>query len=278
MKNNCFICPICGEKLHLSENGASLVCGKETKPHCFDIASEGYVNLDRDHAGGGDSKECVRSRTAFLDKGYYSPIASKMCEILNDITDDEGTLLDAGCGEGFYTSSFARSLTGMTVCGVDISKHAVRHGAKRAKKEGLENNVYAVSSIFALPFENESVDVVTSIFAPCPEEEFSRVLKRGGYLVIAAAGEKHLLGLKKALYDDIYMNEERADMPSVDFGLVKKEKLEFKINLRTNEDILNLFSMTPYYYRTSQRDKEKLTSLSSLESEIEIDFFIYRKG
>ena len=277
MKNNCFICPICGEKLLLSENGASLVCGKETKPHCFDIASEGYVNLDRGHAGGGDSKECVRSRTAFLDSGYYDPIAEKMCDILKDIAPDGGVLLDAGCGEGFYTSHFSRSMPHMSVCGIDISKHAVRHGAKRAKKEGLKNSIYAVSSIFTLPFAGESVDIITSIFAPCPEEEFSRVLKKDGYLIIAAAGEMHLLGLKKALYDDIYMNEERADMPSSEFELMKRERLSFNITLRSNEDISNLFSMTPYYYRTSVKDKEKLSSLSSLESEIEIDFFIYRK-
>lgn len=277
MKNNCFICPICGSSLQLSENGASLVCGKETKPHCFDIASEGYVNLDRDHAGGGDSKECVRHRTAFLDSGYYDPIVRKMCEILKDIALGGGILLDAGCGDGFYTSSFAKLLPEMSVCGIDISKHAVRYGAKRAKRENLKNNIYAVSSIFTLPFASENIDIITSVFAPCPEEEFSRALKKGGYLVIAAAGEKHLLGLKKALYDDIYMNEERADMPSSDFELLKKERLSFTISLGSNEDILNLFSMTPYYYRTSLKDKEKLTSLSSLESEIEIDFFIYRK-
>ncbi len=277
MKNNCFICPICGNPLRVSANGASLVCVKETKPHCFDIASEGYVNLDRDHAGGGDSKECVRHRTAFLDSGYYDPIAKKMCEILKEIAPDGGILLDAGCGEGFYTSSFARSLPSLSVYGIDISKHAVRHGAKRAKREGLHNNIYAVSSIFTLPFAPDKIDMITSIFAPCPEEEFSRVLKKGGYLVIAAAGEKHLLGLKKALYDEIYMNEERADMPSSDFEFLKKERVSYNVSLGSNEDILNLFSMTPYYYRTSQKDKEKLNSLSSLESEIEIDFFIYRK-
>ncbi len=277
MKNNCFVCPICGSKLGVSENYASLVCGKKIKPHCFDIASEGYVNLDRNHVGGGDSKECVKHRTAFLDSGYYDPIAEKMCEILKNLAPDGGILLDAGCGEGFYTASFARTLPSLSVCGVDISKHAVRHGAKRAKKDGLSNNIYAVSSIFSLPFAEESIDIITSIFAPCPEEEFSRVLKTGGCLIIAAAGEKHLLGLKKALYDDIYMNEERADMPSSDFELLSKEKLTFNISLRSNDDILNLFSMTPYYYRTSQKDKEKLSALSCLESEIEINFFIYRK-
>ncbi len=277
MKNNCFICPICQNKLNLSANGASLVCEKEIKSHCFDIASEGYVNLDRDHAGGGDSKECVRYRSAFLDSGYYDPIAEKMCEILKSFAQRDGIVLDAGCGEGFYTSSFARALPSLSFYGIDISKHAVRHGAKRAKKEALCNNIYAVSSIFSLPFAEENIDIITSIFAPCPEKEFSRVLKRGGYLIIAAAGEKHLLGLKKVLYDDIYMNDERADMPSSDFELVRKENLSFDISLRSNEDILNLFSMTPYYYRTSQKDKEKLSTLSHLESEIEIDFFIYRK-
>ena len=76
-------CPVCGESLTLGENGKSLYyTGK--KRHCFDIAAKGYVNLSPSHSGGGDSKEAIRSRSAFLEKGYYRPFADKLCEILSE--------------------------------------------------------------------------------------------------------------------------------------------------------------------------------------------------
>lgn len=278
MENNHFICPICKTRLTLSENKGSLICGKETKPHCFDIASAGYVNLDRGHAGGGDSKECVKSRTAFLESGHYAPISEKICNITRNLLDIECVILDAGCGEGYYTSALAKDLPYAAVYGIDISKPAVEHGAKRARREGYANNLYAVSSIFELPFADESIDCITSIFAPCPENEFHRVLKKGGILVIAAAGEKHLLGLKRALYENVYMNEERADLPNeAGFELAGRDTLSYDIYLRSKKEIADLFSMTPYYYRTSLTDKEKLSSLDSLHTEVEIDFSIYRK-
>lgn len=279
MKNNHFICPVCRSKLQLSENGGSLICQKETKPHCFDISAAGYVNLDRSHAGGGDSKECVRSRSAFLELGYYSPISEIINETVRNILLSESVLIDAGCGEGYYTSALAEALPETKVYGIDISKPAIEHGAKRARRKGFANNLYAVSSIFDLPFPDESVDCITGIFAPCPENEFYRVLRKDGYLVIVAAGKKHLLGLKNALYENVYMNEERSDLPdSSGFELIKKETLSYSITLKSAEEIANLFSMTPYYYRTSITDKEKLNSLSSLETEVEIDLSIYRKN
>jgi 23S rRNA (guanine745-N1)-methyltransferase len=53
-----------------------------------------------------------------------------------------------------------------------------------------------VASIFALPVQNASLDAVTNLFAPCAEEEFLRVLKPNGHLLLVGAGERHLMGLK----------------------------------------------------------------------------------
>ncbi len=279
MKDILFICPICKTKLSLSEGGRSLICEKETKPHCFDISSAGYVNLDRNHIGGGDSKECVKSRSAFLALGHYEPIAKKICEIICNLSPYPSVILDAGCGEGYYTEAIARQKNDSRVMGIDISKSAVEHASKMAKRENQKILSYCVSSIFELPLKNDSVDIITSIFAPCPNEEFSRVLKNGGYLIIAAAGERHLLGLKKAVYDDVYMNSKRADMPHGEaFELVLKERLSYMIHLKSKEEIANLFAMTPYYYRTSMADKEKLAVLDFLDTEVEIEFSVYRKN
>ena len=278
MNMNHLICPICHTPLRLSENGRSFICKKDMKPHCFDLASAGYVNLDRGHSGGGDSKECVKSRRAFLNLGHYAPISSKINELARCNAKPE-ILLDAGCGEGYYTASLAREIPAASVIGIDISKPAIEHAAKNAKRNNIENLFYAVSSIFELPFADGSIDCITNIFAPCPEEEFGRVLKRDGVLIIAAAGKKHLMGLKKVLYESVYMNEVRADLPS-SAGLtpIDKTTLSYVINLSSSEEIENLFSMTPYYYRTSLSDKAKLASLTSLETEVEIEFSVYRKN
>lgn len=279
MKMKHFICPICGTPLSLSDSGASLLCKREPKPHCFDIASAGYVNLDRSGKDSGDSKECVRHRSAFLEKDHYRPISDKISELAFKYTKEGSVVLDAGCGEGYYTANLAKAMRSSPVIGVDISKYAAEYGAKRAKREGITNLSFAVASIFTLPIESGTVGCVTNVFAPCPTEEFERVLIKGGILITVSAGERHLMGLKEALYESVYLNEGRADLPTEDgFTLIESANVSFAIKLSSNEEIKHLFAMTPYYYRTSQKDKEKLDSLSSLETEIQTEITVYRKN
>ena len=229
--------------------------------------------------GGGDSKDCVKSRSAFLDMGHYAPISERINEMVKNLSTPHCVIVDAGCGEGYYTTAIAKSNPCASIYGMDISKPAIEQGAKRAKRDGIANSFFAVSSIFTLPFSDESVDIITSIFAPCPEEEFLRTLKKGGYLIIAAAGKEHLMGLKKAIYENVYENEARADLPTGSgFQLVEKNTLSYSIDLSSQKEIADLFSMTPYFYRTSQQDKDKLLKLSTLNTKVEIDLSIYRKN
>ena len=62
-------------------------------------------------------------------------------------------------------------------------------------------------------------------------------------------------------------------------GFRPKEKSELKYNmkLRTNADIINLFKMTPYYYKTSQHDFEKLRELENLDVSAEFGIAVYEK-
>ena len=83
-------------------------------------------------------------------------------------------------------------------------------------------------------------------------------------------------GLKKAIYDNAYSNTERADMPE------KMEKIEeirvrYDISLDNNSDILNLFSMTPYYWRTSPSNAGKLKEINKLDTEVDIIIAVYKK-
>ncbi len=265
------ICPVCKNTL-LKEEKSYFCIGE--KRHCFDISSSGHVNLCPGRATGGDDKKAVRSRTEFLNLGYYQPIADKVCNILSELN-NECAVVDAGCGEGYYTNRIAQSVGAVTY-GFDLSKEAIISASKSAKRQGISNAIFGVGGIYDLPVANESADAITNIFAPCAEEEFTRILKAGGLLVVVTAGKNHLYGLKSAIYDTVHLNEERADMPK-NMIFEGKHNVSYKIQLNDSESIRNLFSMTPYSYRTSEKDMQKLLALESLETEVEVDIFVYRK-
>lgn len=265
-------CPCCKKPMTVANSGTSLVCLGE-RVHSFDFSSKGYVNLSRAQSATGDSKEAVRSRSDFLNKGYYAPIAEKLVEILKSYK-DVNKVLDAGCGEGYYTSYVAEA--GYLTSGFDLSKFAVASTASRMNCKRDMRHFAAVASVFELPVCDSSTDAVVSIFAPCAEEEFRRVLKDDGLLIVVSAGEDHLMGLKRAIYSEAYRNDARSDMPK-NMELDVVHRLKYTVDLSSNEDVLNLFSMTPYYWRTSQKDKEKLLTIDSLTTEVDVLFSVYKK-
>ena len=251
------ICPVCRKPLSKDEAAKRYFCEKN---HSFDIAREGYVNLLSGSKSGdrtGDDKISARSRRDFLNRGYFSPLRDKLKEILSSKT---GVLLDICCGEGYYTSALGGE--NLSVYGFDLSREAVKIAAKRGGAE------YFVGNLKNIPLPDGSVDCATVIFAPFDDEEYHRVLKKGGELYSVVPGERHLWGLKEALYENPYPNDEKLPEARL-LKPVSKEKIKDRITLRTKEDIDAVFRMTPYFFRTSEKDKEKLSSLSSLETETE---------
>lgn len=266
-------CPCCGAALSL-ENG-SLVCGAlNGKRHCFDIARSGYVNLDTAHAGGGDGKELVAARTAFLESGAYDPISDAVNELLSRYVTD-GLVIDAGCGEGYYTNRAAVALPHLDFLGADLSKTAVDSCARSAARKG-SRAAFAVAGIFSLPVRDGAASAVMNLFAPCAETEFARVLRKDGILILVGAGEDHLYGLKRAVYDTPYRNTARADLPK-EMTLVEERRVSYTAALTSNEQIRALFSMTPYAFRTSREDLLKLDTLETLETEVDVTVSVYRR-
>ena len=96
---------------------------------------------------------------------------------------------------------------------------------------------------------------------------------------MAGAGDNHLMGLKQCIYDDPYLNEGRRDLPTEEDGfiLVEKTTISFDITVQGGEDLQALFSMTPYYWRTSQSGHERLSQADSLNTPVTFDFFVYKK-
>ena len=142
--------------------------------------------------------------------------------------------------------------------------------------QSLDNAAYAVASVYTMPVKDASVDGVLNVFAPCAEQEYARVLKDGAYLFLLGAGPLHLMGLKRAMYENTYQNAERADLPTA-LQLVETRSVRFEITVEGQNDIEALFSMTPYYWRTSEQDKQKLAQLDTLTTEVDMLLYIYRK-
>lgn len=269
-----FVCPVCREELFRQDKSLKCSAG-----HCFDISKFGYVNLlMSSHSSAkrhGDDRLMVRARRDFLDKGYYAFLCEKLCEICTGYLDSSSIILDAGCGECYYSAAIGKAMCenskNSEVFGVDISKDALEFAFKR--KSGVTT---AVASVFNMPVADSSVDAVLNIFSPEAFAEFCRVLKPDGILIRVIPLEKHLLGLKKAVYDKPYLNQ----LPEAEIeGFKLKEEIVIKdtITVSSNEDINNLFKMTPYYYKTGIDDQQKLASLESVETEAEFGIRIYRK-
>lgn len=265
-------CSVCGADLSVTEDQKSAVCSGARK-HCFDFSKDGYLSFPQS-CGGGDSKSAVDARRSFLDKGYYELQMQAVAEAVSKYLARNAVIIDAGCGEGYYTESIAENAGG--VIGFDLSKFACSAAAKRAKREGVEKLLYSTASVFELPVKDGAADAVVNIFAPCSESEYKRILRDGGYLFVVGAGKEHLMGLKQAIYENVYENGERADLPE-NMEHIEKIISRSDIVLENEEDIAALFSMTPYYWRTSEQDKEKLVKLSRLETAVEFEINVYRK-
>lgn len=262
-------CPVCGAAVH--RDGGSLAC-EGVRRHTFDFSSAGYVNLAAAKAaGGGDDAALIRARSAFLEAGHYAPIADGVCEILTKYCKG-GTVLDAGCGEGYYSNRMTGA--GLHTVGIDLSKKGILHAAKSAGRAGLDT-LFAVAGIFDLPVADASLDAVVSLFAPVAEQEFLRVLKPGGILVTVAAGPRHLYSLKKVLYETPYENERRADAPR-EMPPLEEKALTYVAELG-NAQLQDLFAMTPYFYRTSREGRQRLADTERLAVDVDVLVNVYQK-
>ena len=247
------ICPLCGEVLDKTEH--SYLCQNR---HSFDIARQGYVNLlpvqQKRSLQPGDTKEQVQSRRAFLDGGFYAPIAEALCDLAKDHT---GPILDVGCGEGYYSSRLQEALKTELV-GLDISKEAVRFAAARYK-----NAQWLCASAARLPVPDQSVGLVTSLFALTIPEEFYRVLRPDGAYIQVLAAEDHLMGLKSIIYPEL-KRKEKDSVPEIPgFRLTESRALRFDFTVE-GEQVQNLLSMTPHVYRISKEGAERLRQTQTL--------------
>lgn len=263
-------CPLC--HLPLTPHDKSVSCAAR---HSFDRAREGYLNLltvqQKNSLNPGDDARMVAARRAFLEAGHYRPLLDAMLELLAQLKPD--TLLDSGCGEGWYSCQLASAAR--HTAAFDISKDAVKRAAKRSPD--IE---WLVASSHDIPLPDASISAITAIFSPIKAEEASRVLHNAGHLLIAAPGEKHLWELREALYPEVraHQAEKWIGGLSEHFRLVQERSVAFPLQLTDNGTLQQLLYMTPHYWRAARERRTQVESLPTFQTQADFRLFVFQKN
>lgn len=262
------VCPVCGEMLSRTEK--EYRCANR---HSFDIARQGHVNLlvvqQKHSLNPGDTREQVLSRRAFLEGGFYEPIADTLCRTAKELG-AKGPILDVGCGEGYYGTRLAKAL-GAELTGLDISKEAVRCAA--AKYKGPQ---WICGTASHLPVKDGSAGTLTSLFALTLPEEFRRVLAKDGLYFQVLAAQDHLLGLKSVIYPELKLKEKDSIPALPGFERIKTVPIRFSFTV-AGAQVQNLLSMTPHLYRISKEGAARLAATESLTDTASAVLNVFRK-
>jgi len=263
-----FSCPLCHASLTQAEN--SYIC---PQGHTFDKAKEGYVNLlpvqHKRSRDPGDSAEMMQARRAFLDAAHYQPLRDAVAQWLATALSKSATsILDIGCGEGYYTAAFAdvAGRVGAETVGLDVSKSAIRAAAKRYPQV-----TFCVASSHRLPFGDASQDAIIRIYAPCKAEELARVVKPGGWVVTVTPGPRHLMEMKGLIYDEVRLHAPHSEQLA-GFTLKHEQSLGYDMQL-TGKEAVALLQMTPFAWRAKPDVWEALAN--EKEFHCQTDFSIH---
>ena len=263
-------CPIDAVPLVMDE--LSLLC---EHGHRFDVARQGYVNLlgpkDKRSKDPGDSKEMVSARAAFLDADFYRPLADACLDITLDycsrVADGHITLMDAGCGDGYYLHHVQKNLSHdlgdrLSLVGFDISKWAVQQSAKRC------DGTWFVGSNRHIPMVDASVDLLFDMFGFPNYMSFLRVLAPGGRLVRLTPGDSHLIELREIIYPNIKSPSERASYPET-LTVVAEKRITYEMTLGP-EDLNNLLLMTPHMFRSTPDRRQQALNHDELSLTVDV--------
>lgn len=259
-----FACPICQENLTLVET--SLKCCNR---HSFDLAKFGYVNLaPQIKQSANYDKENFQNRQQILEAGFYQAILEVVSDLLSS-SKNAKTILDIGCGEGFYSRKLQESHSEKTFYAFDISKDSVQIAAKSEPNWAVN---WFVGDLARLPIKDASMDILLDIFSPANYGEFRRVLSKDGILIKIIPTENHLKEIRQKVQDQLtnknYSNQEIKNHFQEHFTILSSQTASLTKTITTVQ-LQALLSMTPLLFHVDQTkiDWSQLTEIT-IEAEI----------
>ena len=259
-----FACPICQENLTLLET--SFKCCNR---HSFDLAKFGYVNLaPQIKQSANYDKENFQNRQQILEAGFYQAILEAVSDLLAS-SETSTTVLDIGCGEGFYSRKLQERHPDKTFYAFDISKDSVQIAAKSEPNWAVN---WFVGDLARLPIKDASMDILLDIFSPANYEEFRRVLSKDGILIKVIPTKNHLKEIRQKVQDQLtnkdYSNQDIKNHFQEHFTILSSKTASLTKPI-TAEQLQALLSMTPLLFHIDQTkiDWSQLTEIT-IEAEI----------
>ncbi len=259
-----FACPICQENLTLLET--SLKCCNR---HSFDLAKFGYVNLaPQIKQSVNYDKENFQNRQQILEAGFYQAILDAVSDLLAN-SETSSTILDIGCGEGFYSRKLQENHPEKTFYAFDISKDSVQIAAKSEPNWAVN---WFVGDLARLPIKDASMDILLDIFSPANYGEFRRILSKDGILIKVIPTENHLKEIRQRVQDQLtnkdYSNQDIKNHFQNNFTILSSKTASLTKPI-TAEQLQALLSMTPLLFHIDQSkiDWSQLTEIT-IEAEI----------
>ena len=259
-----FACPICQENLTLVES--SLKCNNR---HSFDLAKFGYVNLaPQIKQSANYDKENFQNRQQILEAGFYQAILEVVSDLLSN-SKNAKTILDIGCGEGFYSRKLQERHPDKTFYAFDISKDSVQIAAKSEPNWAVN---WFVGDLARLPIKDASMDILLDIFSPANYGEFRRVLSKDGILIKVIPTENHLKEIRQKVQDQLtnkdYSNQDIKNHFQEHFTILSSQTASLTKTI-TADQLQALLSMTPLLFHIDQTkiDWSQLTEIT-IEAEI----------
>jgi 23S rRNA (guanine745-N1)-methyltransferase len=263
------LCTVRGCRKPLARAERRLVCGSD---HSFDVARSGYVNLlqpqDRRSSRPGDSSEALAARHRLLE-GVEAPLVAAIVDTLS-LTEHD-VILDVGCGEGHHLAAIARRF-GCGAHGLDISVPAIDAAARR--HPGLEW-VVANADRF-VPYVERAFSVVASITGRKNAEEFRRVIRPDGLLLVVVPAADDLMEVRRAVLGEGVLHDriERTVATFAPlFALERHERLRRVVRLDRGivADV-----MTGSYRGLRRTERARLEAVADLEVTLSRDLLLLR--
>ncbi|MBP2579747.1 23S rRNA (guanine745-N1)-methyltransferase [Streptomyces sp. PvR006] len=250
-------CPACRTR-RLHPDRAALRC---PMGHTFDIARHGYAGLlTGTRATSGDDAAMVQARDRFLSTGSYAPIRDVGARLAADAVSGQATVVDVGCGTGYYLAGVLDRLSGARGLGLDTSVRALRLAARAHDRAAA----VAWDVFRPFPLADGTADVVLDVFAPRNPAEFHRVLRPTGRLIVVRPTGRHVAELRghvpAMLTIDPDKEQRLHSALTPFFKAVVTEQVEYSATL-SRLDVLDLVAMTPSARHVSRTDLNEGTTL-----------------
>lgn len=233
-------CPACRARLRPDRGSLRCPAG-----HTFDIARQGYVSLLTGvRATSGDDAAMVQARNRFLSTGGYAPVRRTLTRMTADALPGRGTVVDIGCGTGYYLAGVLDHLPGARGLGLDASARALRSAARAHPRAAA-----ASWDVFRpFPLADRAADVVLDVFAPRNPAEFHRVLRPTGRLIVIRPVERHLAELRGRIPGMVTIDPDKEQRlrQALDpyFEAAETRHVEYTAPL-TRQEAIDLVGMTP---------------------------------